>query len=54
MQRSIEPSVFAEGDLFHEVAAGCRTTRRFKIGWTVWSNAAWLDLQMKRPLAMGA
>jgi hypothetical protein len=44
LQRCIEPDVFTELDVFRLATAGARSTRRFRIGWTVWTNQAWLEL----------
>jgi hypothetical protein len=43
LQRCIDPSVFARGGVFRDVANGERMTRHFRIGWSVWTNQAWLD-----------
>lgn len=50
LQRCIDPRVFAHGGVFREVTAGGRTTRRFRIGWTIWTNQAWLDERSAAPL----
>lgn len=49
MQRSLDGDVFARGGLFRQAGAGARATRRFKIGWTIWTNQAWLDDVQVRP-----
>lgn len=43
LQRSLDTDVFARGGLFRQAGAGTRATRRFKIGWSIWTNQAWLD-----------
>lgn len=42
LQRCLDEDVFARGGLFRRVHAGARETRRFRIGWTIWTNEAWL------------
>ena len=43
LQRPIDPEVFAHGDVFRDVAAGERSTKKFRVHWTIWTNRAWLD-----------
>jgi SAM-dependent methyltransferase len=43
LQRCLDPDVFARGGVFRYAHQGVRTTRRFQIGWSVWTNDAWLD-----------
>ena len=42
LQRPIAPSVFTRERVFEQTAAGARTTKRFRIGWSIYTNAAWL------------
>lgn len=42
LQRRLDDDVFARGGLFCRVHAGARRTRHFQIGWTIWTNEAWL------------
>ncbi|HEU0034521.1 MAG TPA: hypothetical protein VFQ53_28050, partial [Kofleriaceae bacterium] len=42
LQRPMDPRVFARGDIFRQAVAGERRTRHFRVGWSVWSNDAWL------------
>jgi SAM-dependent methyltransferase len=42
VQAPYEPSVFARGGVFASDARGGRSTRRFEIGWSIWTNRAWL------------
>lgn len=43
LQQCIDPVVFARGAMFDRVRDGERRTKRFRIGWTIWSNQDWLD-----------
>jgi SAM-dependent methyltransferase len=57
LQRSLDEDVFARGGLFRRVHAGARTTRHFQIGWTIWTNEAWLaEVRSRRwaPRALAA
>lgn len=49
LQRSLDVDVFARGGLFQHAHAGARVTRRFRIGWSIWTNEAWLDQLRVRP-----
>lgn len=42
LQRPLDPDVFARGGLFQLAREGARVTRRFRIGWSLWTNEAWL------------
>lgn len=42
LQQPIDPAVFSRGGVFGELARGERRTRLYRIGWSVWSNEAWL------------
>jgi SAM-dependent methyltransferase len=42
LQAPLDPAVFARGDMFGELARGERRTRHYRIGWSVWTNEAWL------------
>jgi hypothetical protein len=42
LQPALPDAVFARGGVFAEHARGARRTRRFRIGWSVWTNDAWL------------
>jgi SAM-dependent methyltransferase len=42
LQRPLDPAVFGRDHVFEPLAHGERRTRRFRIGWTVWTNQAWL------------
>lgn len=42
IQRPMDPAVFARGDMFRLAIAGERRTRHFRVGWSVWTNEAWL------------
>jgi SAM-dependent methyltransferase len=42
LQQPIDPAVFARGGMFDARAHGERRTRRYRIGWSVWTNDAWL------------
>ncbi len=42
LQPALDPGVFAAGDVFRLAVDGGRATRHFRIGWSVWTNAAWL------------
>lgn len=42
LQEPMDPRVFAERDVFRPAIAGERRTRHFRIGWSVWTNEAWL------------
>jgi hypothetical protein len=52
MQRAMDPRVFARDGVFTRAVAGERCTRNFRLGWSVWTNEAWLDAQ--RGVAAGA
>jgi SAM-dependent methyltransferase len=43
LQRCLDPAVFAQRDVLQSVAAGERRTRRFRVGWTIWTNRSWLE-----------
>jgi hypothetical protein len=43
LQQPLAPSVFARGGVFSELARGERRTRLYRIGWSVWTNDAWLS-----------
>lgn len=38
LQRCIDPAVFARGEMFRRTREGGRQTRRFTIGWSIWTN----------------
>jgi SAM-dependent methyltransferase len=42
LQRSLDEDVFARGGLLGRAHVGFRETRRFRIGWSIWTNQAWL------------
>jgi hypothetical protein len=42
LQSPIAPDVFAVDGVFTNTVVGERATRSFRIGWSVWSNDAWL------------
>ena len=42
LQRPLDDDVFCRGGLFRRQHAGARVTRRFRIGWSIWSNHDWL------------
>jgi SAM-dependent methyltransferase len=42
LQSPLDPAVFARGAMFGESAHGERRTRHYRIGWSVWTNEAWL------------
>ncbi len=42
LQRPFDPAVFERGGMFDELARGERRTRLYRIGWSVWTNQAWL------------
>jgi SAM-dependent methyltransferase len=42
LQRPFDPRVFTRGSVFAELTRGERSTRLYRIGWSVWTNAAWL------------
>jgi SAM-dependent methyltransferase len=42
LQRSLDEDVFARGGLLGRAHVGFRKTRRFRIGWSIWTNQAWL------------
>jgi SAM-dependent methyltransferase len=42
LQQPLTTSVFARGGMFSELAHGLRRTRVYRIGWSVWTNDAWL------------
>jgi hypothetical protein len=42
LQPALPDTVFARGGVFGERARGARHTRRFRIGWSVWTNDKWL------------
>lgn len=52
LQRPMDPAVFSQEDVFRLAAGGERRTRSHRIGWSVWTNAAWLDGAQR--LAVGA
>ncbi len=43
LQRALDPDVFVRGGVFQHAHEGARATRNFKIGWSIWTNDAWLD-----------
>ena len=43
LQRRIDDEVFTANGIFGTLAEGARQTRRFRIGWTVFTNDLWLD-----------
>jgi SAM-dependent methyltransferase len=43
LQQPMDPRVFARNGVFTCAVAGERRTRNFRIGWSVWTNDAWLD-----------
>jgi hypothetical protein len=43
LQRAIASTVFTRGGVFKQHAAGVRITKRFRIGWSIFTNAAWLE-----------
>ena len=43
LQQPIAPSVFSRGGMFAELGHGERRTRLYRIGWSVWTNQAWLS-----------
>jgi SAM-dependent methyltransferase len=45
MQRAMDPRVFAHAGVFERAVAGERCTRNFRLGWSVWTNEAWLATQ---------
>ncbi len=42
LQRSLDRDVFVRGGVFQHAHEGARSTRKFKIGWSIWTNDAWL------------
>jgi SAM-dependent methyltransferase len=42
LQPALPDDVFTRGGMFAEHARGARHTRSFRIGWSVWTNDAWL------------
>jgi SAM-dependent methyltransferase len=42
LQRSLDEDVFARGGVLHRAHVGARKTRRFRIGWSIWTNQTWL------------
>jgi hypothetical protein len=43
LQRPIASTVFTRGGIFEQRATGERVTKRFRIGWSIFTNAAWLE-----------
>ena len=43
MQPCISGDVFTESGVFRCTAEGARLTRRFSIGWTIFTNSTWLE-----------
>jgi SAM-dependent methyltransferase len=43
LQRSLDEDVFARGGVLRRAHVGARETRRFRIGWSIWTNQAWLS-----------
>lgn len=49
LQRSLDEDVFARGGVLGRAHVGARETRKFRIGWSIWTNQAWLaDLSAPR------
>jgi len=42
LQRTLERDVFELRGVFRATVEGARRTKHFRIGWTVWTNEAWL------------
>ncbi|HTR54210.1 MAG TPA: class I SAM-dependent methyltransferase [Kofleriaceae bacterium] len=42
LQAPLDPDVFRRGGMFLEACRGARATKRFRIGWSIWTNDAWL------------
>jgi SAM-dependent methyltransferase len=42
LQRCLDEDVFVRGGLFRREHDGARTTRHFRIGWSIWTTRAWL------------
>lgn len=42
LQQPFDRHVFTRGGVFAELTRGERRTRLYRIGWSVWTNAAWL------------
>ena len=42
LQPPLGHQVFAAGGVFHKASDGARATRSFRIGWSIWTNLAWL------------
>ncbi len=55
LQPGFHPSVFGQRDVFQLAVEGGRQTRGFLLGWSVWTNDAWLDrTTIPVPLVSGA
>jgi hypothetical protein len=54
LQRPMDARVFARGDVFRQAVAGERRTRHFRVGWSVWSNDAWLESRYNASLIASA
>jgi SAM-dependent methyltransferase len=42
LQSCLAPDVFERGGVFTSAAEGARATKQFRIGWSIFTNAAWL------------
>jgi SAM-dependent methyltransferase len=45
LQTALRPDVFESHGVFGLHAEGARKTRRFQIGWTIWTNHQWLAMR---------
>jgi SAM-dependent methyltransferase len=49
LQRRIDNNVFTGNGMFCQAAEGARQTRRFTVGWTIFTNDLWLDVRSCSP-----
>ena len=42
LQAPLDPEVFRRDGVFLEACRGARATKKFRIGWSIWTNDAWL------------